>query len=268
MCEHLRMSSQDDPEARIRDLERSLGEQSSELTQSSSEMGSAPYGGGYTAPPPYTAPQSPYTAPQSPYTAPQQPYTAPQPPYGQSPYSAPFPPLPMTSTGGAGRGWLIYGVMAGVLVAIIGGTVIFFANAFSSVTSIIDTFGGTPTASGGGGGGPFDAPSTRSGGNRPPAPTIAPSVPVGPAGGDINLAGVGENKTVACNDSAVNISGVSNTIVITGQCLSVTVSGVENTVTVDAAAKINASGFNNRVTYLSGTPEINNSGGDNVVEQG
>ncbi len=55
---------------------------------------------------------------------------------------------------------------------------------------------------------------------------------------------------------------------ITGQCLSVTVSGVENTVTVDAAAKINASGFNNRVTYLSGTPEINNSGGDNVVEQG
>ena len=56
MCEHLRMSSQDDPEARIRDLERSLGEQSSELTQSSSEMGSAPYGGGYTAPPPSAIP--------------------------------------------------------------------------------------------------------------------------------------------------------------------------------------------------------------------
>jgi hypothetical protein len=177
--------------------------------------------------------------------------------------------MPMTSTGGAGRGWIVYGVVAAVLVAIIGGTVIFLANTFSSVNSIIDTFGGTPTASGGGGGGPFDPPSTRSGGNRPPAPTIAPSAPpLGPAGGDINLAGVGNNKTIACNDSAVNVSGVSNTIVITGQCLSVTVSGVENTVTVDAAAKISASGFNNRVTYLSGTPEITNSGGDNIVEQG
>jgi hypothetical protein len=253
------MSSQDDPEARIRDLERSLGEQSSELTQSSSETGPGQYGGSYQAPPPPAA----YTATQYPYTAPQSFYPVPQPPY-----DTPFPPAPMTPTGGAGRGWIVYGIMAALLVAIIGGTVIFFSNVFSNVNSIIDTFGGTPTASNGGGGGPFDGPSTRSGGNRPPAPTIAPSVPVGPVGGDIRVAGVGDNRTIACNDSVVNVSGVSNTVVITGQCRSVTVSGVENTITVETAATISASGFNNRVTYLSGAPQIENSGDSNAVEKG
>ncbi len=249
------MSSQDDPEARIRDLERSLGEQPSELTQSSYEMGSGQYGGGYTAPPSYTAPQAPYTAPQSPYTAP------------QSPFGAPFPPVPMATTGGAGRGWIVYAVAAAVLVAVIGGTIILFANVFSNVNSFIDTFQGSPTASGGGGG-PFDGSPSRSGGNRSPALTIAPTAPIGPPGGEISVAGVGDNKTIACNDSVVNVSGVDNTVVITGQCRSVTVSGVENTVTVDSAAIISASGFNNRVTYLSGTPEIENSGNSNVVEQG
>ena len=264
------MSSHDDPEARIRDLERSLSEQSSELTQSSSETGSAAYGSPppYTAPhQPYTVPQQPYTVPQQPYSAPQQPYAVPQQPYGDlAPYGAPFPPAAMTSTGGGGRGWITYGVMAAVLVAVIGGTIVFFANAFSSVTSIIDTFSDGPTATGGGG--PFDAPPSRSGGNRPPAPTVVPSVPMEPAGGVVSMAGVGDNRTIACNDSVINISGVSNTVVITGHCASVTVSGVENSVTVESSVAISASGFDNRVTYSSGTPEINNSGGSNVVEQG
>lgn len=263
LCKHRRMSSHDDPEARIRELESSLGAQSSELTQSSSEVGSGQYAGGYPAPPPYPERQSGYAAPPSPYTVPQPPYGGPR-----SPYTAPLPTMPMPSGGGAGRGWIVYGVVAAILVAIIGGTVVLFANVFSSVNSVIDTFGGSPTASSGGGGGPFGAPSSRSGGNRPPAPTIAPAPSVGPAGEQISVAGVRDNKTIACNDSVVNVSGVSNTVVITGQCRSLTVSGVENTVTVDAAATISASGVNNHVTYLSGTPQIDNSGDSNVVEHG
>jgi hypothetical protein len=245
------MSSHDDPEARIRDLERSLGAQSSELTQSSSELGSGQYvggHGGHQAPPPFTAPQSPYG-----------PYAVPLPPP---------PPLPVPVSGGAGRGWIVYGVVAAVLVAVIGGTVILFANVFSNVDSMIGSLGGSPTASSGGGGGPFDVPASRRGGNRPPAPTITPAAPVGPAGEEISVAGVGDDKTIACNDSIVNVSGVSNTVTITGQCRSLTVSGVENTITVDAAATISASGFNNHVTYLSGTPQIENPGDSNVVEQG
>ncbi|PRP61045.1 hypothetical protein C7B72_24095, partial [Bacillus halotolerans] len=55
---------------------------------------------------------------------------------------------------------------------------------------------------------------------------------------------------------------------IVGNCDTLTVSGVENTVTVEAARKIGASGFDNKVTYLSGEPEVSKSGNNNSVEQG
>ena len=61
---------------------------------------------------------------------------------------------------------------------------------------------------------------------------------------------------------------MSNTVVLTGHCATVTVSGVQNVVTVDSADTINASGFDNRVTYGSGSPVINNAGDSNLVEQG
>jgi hypothetical protein len=254
VCEHRLMSSQDDPEARIRELERSLGEHTSELTRSSSEMGSGGYGPGYVNAPP----SPPYTAPpQPPYTVPQSPYPLPPSSFGGS-----YPPVQVGSSG-TGRGWLMFAVMGAVLVGIVAGVVIFVSNVFSSVNSVIGTFGPNPTASGGGG--PFGMPS---GGNHAPAPTDASTVPVAPPGGDVNVAGVGDSKTIACNDSLVNVSGVSNTVVLTGQCRSVTVSGVKNTITVDATAIISASGFENRVTFLSGTPEIQNSGDSNIVERG
>ena len=260
------MSSQDDPEARIRDLERSLSEQASELTHSSYEttgaVGRPTTEGGHWPPPPppnYTAPN--YTAPL--YGAPN--YTAAQ----HQSYGTPYPPTMTTSTGGGNRGWILYVVMAVVVVAIIGGAVSFFANAFSTVSSIVDTFDGSPTAAPTmpGGGGPLDVQPSRSGGNRPPAPTITPVVP--PESGDVvNVLGVGGVRTIACNGSVVNISGVDNTVVITGQCANVSVSGVKNEVTVEASVQISASGMENRVTYLSGTPVIDNSGMSNVVERG
>lgn len=248
------MSSHDDPEARIRDLERSLTDRGSELTQSSSELGAgAPGAGyGYGSAPPYAAPP-PYPAPPT--------YGVPQPPYGM-----PFPPVQMTSTGASGRGWPVFAVMGAVTLAIIVGVIVFFANVFSGVDSIIDTFDGKPTASGGGGG-PFGVPPS-SGGNRPPAPTFAPSEPTAVPGGDISVSGVGSNRSITCDDNTVSVSGVRNTVVLTGECRSLTVSGVENTVTVDSTASISASGFDNRITYLSGDPEIQNSGGSNVVERG
>lgn len=248
------MSSEDDPEARIRDLERSLSDRASELTHGSYEMGSGEHGAGSPPPPPYANQQSPYSAPPPPYTAP------------QSPYGMQFPPVQMSSTGRSGHGWILFAVMGAVTLAIIVGTVVFFADVFSRVDSIIGTFDGRPTASGGGGG-PFGVPPS-SGGNRPPAPTFAPTEPAAVPGGDVSVAGVGSNRSITCDDSVVNISGVSNTVVLTGQCRSVTVSGVQNTVTVDATATISASGFNNRVTYHSGDPEIQNSGDSNTVERG
>jgi hypothetical protein len=87
-------------------------------------------------------------------------------------------------------------------------------------------------------------------------------------GGKPSVSGVGENKTITCNDSFVSVSGVSNTVTITGHCVSVTVSGMKNLVTLDVADTISASGFDNQVTFHSGSPEISNSGGSNVVQQG
>jgi hypothetical protein len=65
----------------------------------------------------------------------------------------------------------------------------------------------------------------------------------------------------------VSVSGVSTTVTITGQCATVTVSGMQNKVTLDESDQINASGFDNVVTYHSGAPDIN-SGGSNVVQPG
>ncbi|WP_162253322.1 DUF3060 domain-containing protein [Mycobacterium sp. Root135] len=252
------MSSQDDPEARIRDLERSLSEQASELTHSSYDTTGA--GGQPTADAGHWPPPPNYTAPL--YGAPN--YTAQHQPYG-----TPYPPTITTSTGGGNRGWILYVVMAVVVVAIIGGAVSFLVNALSTVSSVVESFDASPSAEPlvPGGGGPFDVQPSRSGGNRPPAPTITSVVP--PAPGDVvNVSGVGEFKTIACNGNVVNISGVDNTVVITGQCANVSVSGVKNEVTVEGSVQISASGMENRVTYLSGTPVIDNSGMSNVVVQG
>jgi hypothetical protein len=89
-----------------------------------------------------------------------------------------------------------------------------------------------------------------------------------PTGTELSVAGINENRTIACNDNIVNVSGVSNTVTITGHCTSLSVSGVQNSVTVEAVEAIDASGFNNKVTYHSGAPKISNSGGSNVVQQG
>ena len=246
------MSSHDDPEQRIRELERSLSERTAELTQSSAETGSAPYGGGYvnasTAPP-----QAPYTAPP--------PYTAPLPSY-----NVPFPTVQMSTGGGAGRGWLVVGVMTVIMAGIAAGALFYFSNVFSSVSSLIDIPSSSPTVSGGGG--PFGEPPSPSGAYRPQITTAEPTVSSAPPGSNISVSGVGANRTIECNDGMVNISGVSNTVVLTGHCVSVTISGVENLVTIDEADTISASGFDNRVTYRIGAPNIQNSGGSNVVEQG
>jgi hypothetical protein len=105
-----------------------------------------------------------------------------------------------------------------------------------------------------------EPPSIPGGG---PANTVNPP----PPGGQLSVAGVGENKTVECYDSHVSVSGVSNTVTITGHCATVAVSGMQNHVTLETSDAIQASGFDNVVTYHSGSPDIN-AGGNNVVQQG
>lgn len=101
-----------------------------------------------------------------------------------------------------------------------------------------------------------------------PSSTAAPGPTLVPAGSTFSVAGTHKSVAITCDGCSVNVSGVSNTVEIAGNCDSLTVSGVENSVTVETAEKIGISGFNNKVVYRSGQPEVNKSGDGNAVNQG
>jgi hypothetical protein len=251
------MDSQEDPEQRIRNLERPLAD-----TARAPEMGGTPPPGGYGyqpgppgPPPPVQPPWGP--PPQGPpppgLPPPQGPWT-----YGGGPLSGP-PPKPPSSN----RTWWIVGILIVVIFLVLAGGIAFFvahkiSDARSTINSAISATSSPPKSIS-----RSPAPSTTR--TRTPSPSTSPAPP---PGGSLTISGIGENKTIACNDNVVTVSGISNTVTITGHCTSLTVSGMQNTITVDAADSIEASGFNNKVTYHTGKPKISNSGGSNVVQQG
>lgn len=101
-----------------------------------------------------------------------------------------------------------------------------------------------------------------------PSTTVAPGPTFVPAGSTFSVSGTHKQVTVTCDGCMVSVSGVSNTVEILGNCDTLTVSGVENAVTVETAAKIGVSGFDNKVTFHSGEPDVSKSGNNNTVEQG
>lgn len=241
------MESQDDPEKRIRDLERPLAD-SARSSELGSGFGETPYAG-RPYPPPPPGPVPPPPAP---------------PPYG---YDGPYP-YATPRAGGANRMWWIVGtaIVVGVLV-LAGGIAAFAAHQLSGVRSIISSAAPrTSQATNPSRVNPRSPNPSAGGGQTPTAGPATPSLP--PLGGQLSISGINENKTIACNDSVVTVSGISNIIVIAGHCASLTVSGMKNSVTVDAADAIGASGINNQVTFHSGSPQITTSGDGNLVQQG
>jgi len=173
-------------------------------------------------------------------------------------YGAPWAPPPRKSSGGIP--WVVFAIAAVMFMALAGGVGWYIVNKSAREFPTINV----PSIS---------VPSFPS---APEIPSVEPSIPGGgpantvttaPPGGQVSVAGMGQNKTIECSDNSVSISGVSNTVTITGHCTMVTVSGVQNKVTLDTADQIQASGFDNVVTYHAGSPAINNAG-NNVVEQG
>ena len=248
------MDPKDDPEARIRELERGISNEAraSELGGGASELGTG-YGESSALPPPL--PPSPYGTPYPPAAAP---YGAPPP----GSYGTPYPPGPGTfggapfnpvrSKGGFRFGWLIFAIFTFVGIAIIGSVVAVFYNVSNSISTIESSF---PTFS--------DNGSLT---NVPSGPDSS-STPI-TAGNTVNIAGSGRHEALICDGGSVTISGVTNTVDITGHCAKVTVSGVQNTVNIESADGIEASGMKNSVTYKSGSPQVNKSGMDNSVDEG
>jgi hypothetical protein len=227
----------DDPEARIRALEQPLADNAR-----ATELGSNAYtgGGAYQAPPmPPVPPMPPPVA--GPNYGGQ--YTPPG-------YGAPWAPPPRKSS--AGIPWVVLGIGAVVFMAIAAGV------GFVIVNRATSSFPDIPGVS---------IPSIPSMPSMPSMPNMPDQPTTAPPGGQLSVAGMGANKTLECNNNRVSISGVSNTVTITGHCTNVTISGMQNKVTLETSDQINASGFDNVVTYHSGSPDINNAG-NNTVEQG
>jgi len=240
------MKSEDDPEARIRELEQPLAD-----AARTSETGVTPPPGKWTAPPP---PRS-YTAPPGP---PMQPLPL---PYGGS-----FPgPSPSGINSRSNRTWWILAAVFVIgMIALPAAIFLFTAHQVSRSglptmfpTPIIPS--NSPTPPGGMTQTPAAGPSSSST-SEPPAPA--------PASDNLIISGINKTQTVTCNANAVNVSGISNKVVIKGLCKSLHVSGVQNVITIDAVGIIEVSGFSNQITYHGGSPSIDKSGDGNVVQKG
>jgi hypothetical protein len=81
--------------------------------------------------------------------------------------------------------------------------------------------------------------------------------------------GYGNTITVgACNNGNLKLSSYSIALNVTGHCASLAITSYDNKVTVDSVDNITVSGYNNNVTYRSGTPQITDSGYSNSIQQG
>jgi len=248
--EHLRMSSPEDPEERIRQLEQRAADGMVELGATHTPAYSDP-----SLPPPVYPPTPPLSGPFS-DTSYANPYDNPYPP----PFGTQFPEVPKK---GVSFG-LIFGLIFGVVIlATIGGVAAVVWNVMSNTSETI-----RPDADRANGGS-YGIPGVRIPEvpeipamptiQIPEMPTVLPRVPSAPTatpGGQLSIAGVDKHETVACNDAHINVSGVNNTVELTGHCASLTVSGVNNRVTVENTDKIGASGFDNVIVYKSGEPVI------------
>jgi DUF3060 family protein len=218
LWEHRCMESQDDPEARIQELERPLVD-----TAGASEAEATPTPGGGADPPDPPVPPSPST------------------------YSDPFLETTPRLHSGNRVLWVLAAFFVFDLIALGGGISVYNAHRLSRGSDIA-----SPT--------PNISPT-----NLAPSPASGPTPP---PGGELSVSGINASHTIACNDGTVSVSGTSNTVVISGHCTTLTVSGTRNSVAVDAVDTIEASGFNNQVTYHTGSPRISKAGESNVVEQG
>src|ERR1700744_5442402 len=224
------MKSEDDPEARIRELEQPLAE-----AARASEAGENPPPSKWAPPPASAMPPPPGAAfPPGP--------PIPTPP--SLPYGGGLFPSPSAQYSRSNRTvWIIAGVFVIGMIALPAAIFLFTAHQVSR--------GGMPTFS--------PIPRNPTAGPRasvtlPPKNDTAPSMPstsvsTAPAGEKITVSGISEARPIASNGGRVSVSGITNNVVITGHCVSVTVSGIQNQNTVDAADPIQVSGSGNQVTY-------------------
>lgn len=165
------------------------------------------------------------------------------------------PPTPWADAGHS-RPYAVPVAIAVLALVIAGGVSVYLftksATSSSDDRSQISGDGATPSDW------PADRPSAGAEEIVPPSGTAVTAT----------VAGIGENKTIACDQTTLSISGIENTVTVTGHCTSLSVSGVDNVVNVASADSIVVSGFDNRIEFHAGEPEISASGSGNTVDRG
>ncbi len=76
------------------------------------------------------------------------------------------------------------------------------------------------------------------------------------------------NRVQLDSADTVAVTNYGTTVSVSGHCGGLTVSAYDNHVRVDSADTIDVSGFSNTVTYHTGSPKISQSGYDIAVTQG
>jgi hypothetical protein len=211
----------DDPEKRIRELERGLAD-ATPTPENAPYTESAPYAG-----------EAPYTG---------------APTYSGTPTYGFGTPQPRRS---GSFSWLLILVVLGVLVPGVVALVVLFVRSNPSGSIL----GNIP---------------------KPVAPNNGPTAV--PQGGELRVGGnldtlesTGYSNAVtdhACNNCKLTLSAYGIEFDVTGHAASLTISSYDNKVTVDSVDRINVSGYDNVVTYHSGTPKITDSGRSNTIHRG
>ena len=91
-----------------------------------------------------------------------------------------------------------------------------------------------------------------------------------PHGGELSVGGnSAQTQTISCNDGNLTLTGDESTYTVTGHCASLKVSGYDNQVSVESAATLEASGFGNTFTYPAcNNANVNLSFRDNALNAG
>lgn len=92
----------------------------------------------------------------------------------------------------------------------------------------------------------------------------------GPSKPPIQISGVGQGDTIACDGRAVVVNGTEHNLTFTGGCASLTLNGTDNKVMIDLApgAPVVVTGADQTVRWrASRAPQVRMNGIDNSVSK-
>lgn len=85
----------------------------------------------------------------------------------------------------------------------------------------------------------------------------------------INYGSFGTTAEIDCADGkSLNVGGSNNTLKVKGSCTSVNIGGADNKITIERVDReLSVVGLNNTVTYSDGSPNVDDAGSGNRINE-